>query len=203
VTVFLILVLLTVVAVGWLVLRDQVDAAESRLRSSSKKDRTALEREIAALATRVRILEQQLERIPATPVRVARQTDPESVAIPVLRASAPAPKPVDTAAPISVSTPHPEPEPLPHEPEVAFAVPDFAAAPLRPAWFARLREWLSHSEWEALVGGSLLNKLGALILVIGIALFLGYSFRMMHPAGTSSAALRRSVTQCVPLMIGL
>ncbi len=36
-------------------------------------------------------------------------------------------------------------------------------------------------EWEAVVGGSWLNKLGVLVLVIGIALFLGYSFTQSGP----------------------
>jgi uncharacterized membrane protein len=38
-------------------------------------------------------------------------------------------------------------------------------------------------DWEALVGGNLLNKLGVLVLVIGIALFLGYSLTQLGPAG--------------------
>ena len=40
----------------------------------------------------------------------------------------------------------------------------------------RLRSVMGGQEWESLVGANLLNKLGALILVIGIALFLGHSF---------------------------
>ena len=40
-----------------------------------------------------------------------------------------------------------------------------------------------------LVGGSLLSKLGALVLVIGIALFLGYSFGHVTPAGRAAMAL--------------
>lgn len=38
-------------------------------------------------------------------------------------------------------------------------------------------------DFEAMIGGNLLNKLGALILVIGIALFLGYSLTQLGPAG--------------------
>ncbi|NOZ21225.1 MAG: DUF2339 domain-containing protein [Planctomycetes bacterium] len=34
----------------------------------------------------------------------------------------------------------------------------------------------SAADWEALIGGNWLNKLGALLLMIGLALFLGYSF---------------------------
>ena len=59
-----------------------------------------------------------------------------------------------------------------------------------PATLAvRLRSLIGDQEWEALVGGSLLNKLGALILVIGIALFLSYSFAHVTAAGRASIAL--------------
>jgi hypothetical protein len=43
-------------------------------------------------------------------------------------------------------------------------------------------------EWEALIGGSILNKLGALVLVIGIALFLAFSFGRIAPAGRAAMA---------------
>ena len=45
-----------------------------------------------------------------------------------------------------------------------------------------------NEEWEALVGGSILNKLGALVLVVGLALFLAYSFTYMGPAGRAAIA---------------
>src|SRR5688572_21154195 len=38
-------------------------------------------------------------------------------------------------------------------------------------------------DWEALVGGSWLHRIGALILVVGIALFLVYSLTHAGPAG--------------------
>ncbi len=60
-----------------------------------------------------------------------------------------------------------------------------AVEPLRH----RIRRLVGDGEWEALVGGSLLNKLGALILVIGLVLFLGYSFTQMGPAGRVAVSL--------------
>ena len=48
------------------------------------------------------------------------------------------------------------------------------------------------AEWETLVGGNWLNKLGVLILVIGIALALGYSFTRIGPAGRVAASLTAS-----------
>lgn len=41
-------------------------------------------------------------------------------------------------------------------------------------------------DWEALVGGSILNKLGALVLVVGLALFLAYSYTYLGPAGRAA-----------------
>ena len=51
-----------------------------------------------------------------------------------------------------------------------------------------MRAVLGDEEWEALVGGNLLNKIGALVLVVGIALFLAYSFAHMTPAGRTLTA---------------
>ncbi len=48
---------------------------------------------------------------------------------------------------------------------------------------------MSGEEWEAIVGGSWLNKLGVFVLVIGIALFLGYSFTRMGPPGRVAVEL--------------
>jgi uncharacterized membrane protein len=48
--------------------------------------------------------------------------------------------------------------------------------------------------WEEVIGGNLLNKAGALILVIGIALFLGYSFANMGPVGRSAIGLLTSAS---------
>ncbi|MGH9660750.1 MAG: DUF2339 domain-containing protein, partial [Bryobacteraceae bacterium] len=48
--------------------------------------------------------------------------------------------------------------------------------------------------WEAIVGGSLLNKLGAVVLVIGIALYLGYSLAHLTPAGRTTLALGASAS---------
>jgi hypothetical protein len=45
------------------------------------------------------------------------------------------------------------------------------------------------AEWEALLGGNLLNKIGALVLVVGIALALGYSFKYMGPGGRDAIGL--------------
>jgi uncharacterized membrane protein len=47
-------------------------------------------------------------------------------------------------------------------------------------------------EWEAIIGGSWLNKLGVLVLVIGLALFVGYSISafLWVPQGASGSDCR-------------
>lgn len=68
------------------------------------------------------------------------------------------------------SEPQPEPQPEPQTPP--------AAEP--PSWTLPS---LPSEEWEAIIGGSWLNKLGALLLVIGVALLLRYSLTYLGPAG--------------------
>jgi uncharacterized membrane protein len=95
--------------------------------------------------------------------------------------------PVIPAAPIQEEVQIPLrklPPPLPPEP--VFAAP--AKAHEGPTLSERLRKLLGDEEWETIVGGSLLNKAGALILVIGIALFLGFSFGRITPAGRAGTA---------------
>ncbi len=55
-----------------------------------------------------------------------------------------------------------------------------------PAVSAKLRQLLGDEEWETLVGGSVLNKVGAVVLVIGIALFVAYSFAHVTAAGRAA-----------------
>ncbi|MBK5295044.1 MAG: DUF2339 domain-containing protein, partial [Acidobacteriia bacterium] len=87
-------------------------------------------------------------------------------------AAAPEPEPVPPV-PIMVEAPLPEPAEA-----AAFVQPEPVPVPRRRA-----------EDWETLVGGNLLNKLGALVLVIGIGLFLSYSFAHMTPAGRTLLAL--------------
>ena len=66
----------------------------------------------------------------------------------------------------------------PGQPEVQ---PHFVPAPAP--------EPRSSAEWETLLGGNWLNKIGAFVLVVGIALALGYSFSHMGPAGRDAVGL--------------
>jgi uncharacterized membrane protein len=48
-------------------------------------------------------------------------------------------------------------------------------------------------DWEAALGGNWLNKIGVLVLVVGIALALGYSFKYLGPAGIDTICVAGSV----------
>ncbi len=190
---FLVVTLLIVVALGWLRLRDQIHNLNSRIRSSAKEERSALERQIAELAGRVWKLEQQLERVPQSSGRAGPEAKPapNQAAVPQTRAEeatgiAQAPRPI-VSAPTTI--PETTAATAPHKPVTV--LPDTLGLGLpaaRPSWSERLRHVLGDGEWEALVAGSLMNKLGALLLVIGIALFLGYSFTRLNPAGRVATA---------------
>jgi hypothetical protein len=55
----------------------------------------------------------------------------------------------------------------------------------------------STEEWEALLGGNWLNKLGVFVLVVGIALALGYSFTRVGPLGRVSTSVAVSIAMLV------
>jgi hypothetical protein len=78
----------------------------------------------------------------------------------------------------SISPPSPpEPVPIPAAVDRAAAPEQAAESILEPPARARA------DDWETIVGTSWLNRVGALVLVIGIALFLGYSLTQLEPAG--------------------
>jgi len=55
----------------------------------------------------------------------------------------------------------------------------------------------STDDWEAIVGGNWLNKAGVFVLVIGIALALGYSFTRVGPAGRVAISIAMSIAMLV------
>ena len=84
------------------------------------------------------------------------------------------------------------------EPQPIFVpVPEREPVAAGPSFSERLREKMGGEEWEALVGGSLLNKLGALVLVIGIALGLIYSFTQLGPAPRAAMGLAVSLAMLI------
>jgi uncharacterized membrane protein len=72
----------------------------------------------------------------------------------------------------------PSPEPLREATAIPEPEPEPELAPPRPK-----------EDWETIVGASWLNRIGALVLVIGIALFLGYSLTQLGPGGKVAIGL--------------
>lgn len=115
----------------------------------------------------------------APPISVPAAPEAASfLAVPAHEAEAPAP-----AAPV----PSPMPELL--EPAPLLTAPA-ETQPIEQPEMAR--KPVSQEEWEELVGGSWLNKLGVVVLVIGLALFLGYSLKYFGPAGRVAIGLAAS-----------
>ena len=192
----LVIILIVIVLAAWVVLSSRIRAIE--------RGQADWSRERAELLTRIRNLESEPLSPPVTPSKPA---PPEPVVVPVAAPAATAPvEPVhvcqfcgrrieDNAAicfcgavvdprrvppplppPIPVSSPVIKPEP---EPVFEPAIPVMTRESLRD----RIRRNLGDQEWEAIVGGSWLNKLGVLVLVIAIALLLQYEFSRVGPAG--------------------
>lgn len=203
-TEFLLTTVLVVLFVRWLVIRVRFADLEQKIQDASMPRDTVLDSVVATLTQRVYALEKELAQLRAghqpelhaTPVTAAEiplaehleVTEPVVVdsVLPVTEATSASeeisaqPPPSITEPPL-LETPIPEPARIPE--------PEPEPVPAGPTLSERLREQLSGEEWEAVVGGSLLNKIGALVLVIGIALFLGYSFTRMEAAGRAATGL--------------
>ncbi|HTS47028.1 MAG TPA: DUF2339 domain-containing protein, partial [Bryobacteraceae bacterium] len=199
---FLLVVLLVVLLIGWMVLSERI--SDLRRKIEEQEARPADPRLIArvyALEKEVGELRRERARAPAgnitsEPVAAKPAVPAAPAAIPPLRESV-----IAEVSPGSVNAtprpvaPAPEPAPQPQvsgTPDVPVLGAAFASTST-PNLSERLREKMSREEWEAIVGGSWLNKLGVFVLVIGIALFLGYSFTRMGPPGRVAIGLAVSL----------
>lgn len=85
----------------------------------------------------------------------------------------PPPVSVEPPAPeMPIAAPAPQPS-LPPPPPAAQEEPPAPAIPPPPVF---LKKSASREEWEALIGGQWLNRIGALALIIGAIFFLKYAF---------------------------
>ena len=117
------------------------------------------------------------------------------------RMGAPGPLPSRPGA----AAPHLPPSPIPHPlpPASAASVPGAAGPHLspRPSPYppppATAASVPPSRDWEALLGGNWLNKLGVFIFVIGLALALGYSFTRLGPAGRVAISLAASFAMLI------
>src|ERR1035437_6388395 len=99
------------------------------------------------------------------------------------------PPPVELPAPMP--TPPPETRPAPAPPPPAPAPPLPAAfRPMFPPVAAPVHR--TSEEWEALIGGNWVNKIGVFVAVIGIALLLNYAYTQLGAAGRVSLSLGAS-----------
>ena len=188
---FLLVVIGVVLFIRWLVLSNRMRELNDRVRSLETAMRQMHAQAMAA--PQATIPPQPIpQAMPATPPPIPHY---EPVAPPApFRPPQPAPQPTPYFPPPAAPAPAPvfamaaaaaapapamRPAPLPRPP----------AMPPGPTLTERLRKKMSGQEWEALVGGNLLLKLGMLMLVIGVALFLGYSFTQMGPAGRVAISL--------------
>ena len=162
--VLLILGLIIVLIIRWAVTRDRM----SEMESSIKELRARLDAQGEYLA------------------ELRRKSQAAASASPAHE------KPPIVSVPAQVPEPAPEPEPVkaiePVPPRIAPPVeaPQPQPAP-QPAPAAASREW------ESVLGGNWLNKLGVFVLVIGLALLLSYSFTKMGPVGRVTICLAASL----------
>ena len=172
-----------------------------------------MDAQIARLTARLYTQEQNAARAAAAqPAAPAPETKPQPVPEPKPQPFYWAPPP----PPPPVVKPEPAPEPvqpvfIPPPPPAAPVVapppmriipPAPAAQPVAAASVdtsarATASPKRSSEEWEAMLGGNWLNKIGALVLVIGIALLLGYSFTHLGAIGIVSISLLGSLAMLV------
>ncbi len=163
---FLFGVIVVVLFVRWLVLSRRFRRLERSLDS------------IGALTQRVFALEQALkeravvvEEAPPPPV-VIPEPEPEPAPAPQLE-----PEPMVVAP----ALPPPLPPPLPQPILESESEPEPEPVMAGPTLSERMREKMSGEEWEAIVGGSWLNKAGVFLLVVGMASMLGLAYSGASP----------------------
>jgi hypothetical protein len=142
-----------------------------------------LERRISALERHVASTSEADTAAPSTPATAPQPPPLPPVRTPVASAAASAIAAVSVAAPNADTPPR-------------ATAPTAAPAPrvsTMERLDQRLRSALAGQEWEAIVGGSLLNKAGVLVLVVGIALFIGYGLTELGPAGRVAIGLAIAV----------
>jgi len=183
---FLLFVVLVVLIIRWWVLSQRYSDMERRI-EMVVRDRIE-PHEITRLIKRITQLEGALSDLKHERAGVVVEAPPT----PEPAKPAPPPTPVATPEP-----PKPRPQPI-AAPPPPLPPPPLPAMPPAPAIRQPARPTRSSEEWEAIVGGNWLNKLGILFVVIAVGLFLGLELPKLGPAGRSSIALAISLA----LLIG-
>jgi len=119
-------------------------------------------KQVQMLQSRMAELEHRLRAVPQPGHEAAQATEPQPSPADVPQSPSRVWDPSVTVPPA-----HSRPTPAPASPGVAGDSP----APSRPAKPSRTR-----AEWELLIGGKWLNRVGAIALMIGLGFFLKYAF---------------------------
>jgi len=169
-------------------LSDEFRQLEKLVRTIPRKSHTGVAAEPSAART-VSPREGAAAEKPSPPAPVKPAAEP-------VAASAPETPKVPAATPrpaLARMAPQPGPKPKPAA-QAARPLPEEPHKPVTPPpgaldnVMARIshalpRRGMTLSDWEALVGGNWLNKLGIVVFVVGVTLLLGYSLRYFGPAG--------------------
>jgi len=169
------------VLVGWAYLYSRLRRAEDRL----EQDAAAR----AELTRRIWELERS-QTVPPVQTPVPPAIEPLAPPLPMVFELPPVVVP--PMEPVVDPTPLPEPAPV-------FTLSELFREPAPPPRTFRdqLRESMSGQEWESVVGENWLNKLGVLVLVIGIALLLGYEFTRVGPFGRVAIGVAVGLTMLI------
>jgi uncharacterized membrane protein len=129
-------------------------------------------------------------RLTAQPVAIAPEFEPMSKPEPE---AAPKP-PISQPQPVPPELPHiPPPPPIPAVPTEAPLPPRYISASVLPEFPPSAPEPAHAPSLEERFGTNWLNKLGIVILVIGLALFLAVRLKDMGPAGKVATGLTISL----------
>ena len=154
-----------------------------------------------SLRGRIEKLKERMDGLESTLAATNRRLYAAQLASPHPAAEpAPAPPPPAPApppfVPVAVTPP---PRPAPAEPPVApppapVPLPDRFQVPFQPP---AAPAHLTSEEWEALIGGNWVNKIGVFVAVIGIALLLNYAYTQLGAAGRVALSLGASFAMLV------
>ena len=143
---------------------------------SMRKRLAELDSRVADLSAQLEGHQRELALEKKASIQPAETAKPETEPVRTVPANTPAPPQTNKAA-------APPPAVMP-------TAPAFTVASRSSSTIATPR---STEEWEALLGGNWLNKAGVFILVVGIALALGYSFTRLGPWGRVGISLAASL----------
>ena len=172
---------LFVALILWLLnLKERMSAMESRIGELSERI-NAQSNFVAEIYRQSQAAPRPAPDAPAAQPVHAAVPAPQPILEPVRAPMPPAPPPPRAEQARPVEPVHPEkPTPQPEPRPVAIPV----AQPAAPA----------PREWETILGGSWLNKIGVFVLVVGLALLLRYSFTQFGPFGRVAICLASSLS---------